>query len=176
MGGRGGSSGMTSRNLLSIENRIRNNPTETAALVGPNGEVIFDKSDGLESAVYFTDEEASKMVDGTLTHNHPQGTTLSADDVDLAVSKGLKEIRAVHKDGYYSLTRQFKIGDQTPSYYAEFSDRYDNAIGKYMKLKVDPIWNRTGDADRCNKMVSDFRRQWLKNNASQFGWEYKEGN
>lgn len=177
MGGRGGSSGMRgSANLSRIESRIRSNPVETAALIGPNGDVLLDKSDGIANAVHFTAEEASMMVDGTLTHNHPGGTTFSKEDVDLAVSRGLRSIRAVHSGGSYELRRQFNIGDAVPNKYARFSGDYESAVSKYMRNTVDKIWNDTGDADRCNGMVADYRRQWLRDNSASYGWKYKEGN
>lgn len=177
MGGRGGSSGMRgSANLSRIESRIRSNPVETAALIGPNGDVLFDKSDGVANAVYFTAEETSMMVDGTLTHNHPRGTTFSEEDIDLAVSGGLRSIRAVHSGGSYELKRQYNIGDSIPRSYSRFAKDYDSAVNKYMKNTVDNVWESTGDAVRCNKMVADFRRQWLKSNSGNYGWAYKEGN
>ena len=177
MAGGGGSSGMRgSANLSRIESRIRSNPVETAALIGPNGDVLFDKSDGIADAVYFTAEETSMMVDGTLTHNHPGGTTFSKEDVDLTVSRGIRSIRAVHSDGSYELKRQYNIGDNVPRSYFRFAEDYDSAVNKYMKDTVDKIWNDTGDADRCNGMVADYRRQWLRDNSASYGWEYKEGN
>ena len=176
MGGRGSSSSMRSANLSNIESRIRGNPTETAALIGPSGEVVFDKSDGLAGAVHFTEDECARMANATLTHNHPRGTTFSPEDIDLAVGRGLKEIRAVHSGGSYSLKRQYKIGDEVPSKYLRFSRDYDSAVGKYMKSTVDKVWERTGDADKCNGMVADYRRQWLSKNSASYGWAYKEGN
>lgn len=177
MGGRGSKSGMGgASNLSRIESRIRSNPVETAALVGPDGNVLFDKSDGIADAVYFTEEETKMMVDGTLTHNHPSGTTFSKEDIDLAVSRGLRSIRAVHTNGSYELKRQYNIGDTIPKKYTRFSKDYNRAVNSYMKNTVDKIWNQTGDADRCNGMVADFRRQWLRDNSASYGWEYKEGN
>lgn len=176
MGGRGNSSGMRgASNLSRIESRIRSDPVETAALVGPDGNVLFDKSDSIANAVYFTEEETKMMVDGTLTHNHPGGTTFSEEDIDLAVSRGLRSIRAVHTNGSYELKRQYNIGDTIPEKYIEFSKDYNNAVNSYKINTVDKIWNQTGDADRCNGMVADYRRQWLRDNSASYGWKYKEG-
>ena len=179
MGGRGGSSGMQGKgggggNLSDIESKIRDDSVETAALIGPDGTVLFDKSDGLPGAVYFTKEEVSMMKNGILTHNHPSGTTFSPEDVSMAVNSGLKEIRAVHSNGVYSLTRQFDVGGTVPSKYLNFSSHYEKAANDYMRNTVDAIYSKTGDADRCNKMVADFRRQWLKENSASYGWTYKE--
>ena len=96
--------------------------------------------------------------------------------MDLAVSRGIRSIRAVHSDGSYELKRQYNIGDSVPRSYFRFAEDYDSAVNKYTKDTVDKIWNDTGDADRCNGMVADYRRQWLRDNSASYGWEYKEGN
>ena len=174
MGGRGSSSGMGSRNLRNAENRIRNDSVETAVLIGPNGDILLDKSDGMEASVNFTPKETALMKNGVLTHNHPSGSTFSEADIDLAFTHGVKEIRVVHTNGSYSLTRQYNIGDDIPFRYEDFAYNYERAVQSYMRSTVNAIYNKTGDADRCNGMVADYRRQWLTQNASNYGWKYKE--
>lgn len=184
-GGRGrGSSGPNGNNgsntsnlrskLAEMEDYIRNDRVESAVLLDDDGNVIFNVSDGSVDSVNFTDTQTAAMLNKTLTHNHPSGTTFSEVDIDLAYGRGIREIRAVHSGGAYSLTRQFNIGDEIPSNYKNFSRHYGSAVAKYMKDTVDAIYERTGDADRCNKMVADYRRKWLSDNASKYGWSYKE--
>ena len=161
--------------LAGVENRIRGDKVETAALFGPNGKAIFEKSDGLPDKVSFTEEEAKLMVDGILTHNHPSGSTFSVADVDTAFTDGLREIRAVYNDGEYSLRRNFDIGDTIPQNYFDFAADYSAAIKKYKRSVVDAIYFKTGDVNIANKMYNDFRKDWLKANSSNYGWTYKEG-
>ena len=162
------------KSVKKIEDKIRNDKVETAALVGSDGEVLFDKSDGLAGYVYFTKEETAMMKDSVLTHNHPKGTTFSDDDIVTAFSYGLKTIRAAHSKGCYILDRNFEIGDQIPDYYQNFASDYDVAVKKYMTDVVDDIWAKTNDADRCNTMVADYRRKWLGENSEKYGWTYRE--
>ena len=180
-GGRGGSSGgggggnKVAQSLASIEDRIKGDSVETAALVSESGEILFDKSEGLANVVHFTQEEVAMMRDNTLTHNHPSSNTFSSDDVNLIVSSGLHEIRAVTPEGtVYSLTRNYGIGEAIPTSYMKFGGNYKKAVDKYVKGTVDKIWAETGNANLCNKMVSDYRRQWLSNNSSKYGMTYKE--
>lgn len=56
-----------------------------------------------------------------------------------------------------------------------FSSDYDKAIKNYMKTTTDKVFAATRDAKRANAMVADFKRKWLKENSSKYGWTYKEG-
>lgn len=182
MGGRGSSSGgskggggAVAKALADIEGKIKGNTTETAALVSESGEILFEKSEGSANSVHFTQEEAAMMQNGIVTHNHPGGNTLSPDDVNLVISTGVKEIRAVTPDGtVFSLTRNYEIGEAIPPSYMKFSSNYQKAMNKYIKGTTDKIWAETGDADLCNKMVANYRRQWLSSNSSKHGMTYKE--
>src|SRR6185295_18163866 len=51
----------------------------------------------------FTRVEVSHMKGMILTHNHPRGTSLSPNDVRLAMSGDLAEMRAVGKRYRYSI-------------------------------------------------------------------------
>lgn len=73
---------------------------EHAVLYNSNGEQIFHKQ-GEKHSVGFTSEEIKMMRGGSLTHNHPQGATLSGADIDMLRLSGLQEIRAVGKNGIY---------------------------------------------------------------------------
>lgn len=108
MGGRGASSlSSYSNSLRKAENSIRNNETESLIILDKNGKVLINKSDNQRREVRITQEEALRMQNNVLTHNHPGGTTFSYMDLNTAYSTGVSEIRAVHKSGYYSLKRNF---------------------------------------------------------------------
>lgn len=162
--------------IKSIEDRIKNDKVETAAVVDEGGNVVIDKSDGSKDSVQFSGEETAKMVDSTLTHNHPGGHTFSTDDLVTACKYGLKTIRAVHANGAYTLTRIFEFdpSEESVHKYIDFPWDFYNAQNNYMKDTVDKIWKDTGDADKCNGMVEDFRRKWLKDNSEKYGWTYEE--
>ncbi|MGL4519319.1 MAG: hypothetical protein ACRCUJ_06505 [Phocaeicola sp.] len=93
--------------LVSTENEIRKNAKfETAVAFDAEGNVVIDKR-GAATSVGFTREECALMKDCVLTHNHPLGwmakegtlgrigNSFSKEDVFLAISKNVAEIRAV---------------------------------------------------------------------------------
>ena len=80
--------------LRTIENEIRKQNYESAAVVDANGNVIFRK-DGEAASVKFTDEEVAKMAGNVLTHNHPSGTSFSFPDLQILSQRRLQSIRAV---------------------------------------------------------------------------------
>jgi hypothetical protein len=102
--------------LRTIEDDIRGQSYESAAVVDADGNVIFRK-DGRTNSVSFTPEEFVLMNDKTITHNHPAGWTFSStdprragnsfspSDVKLAIEQNLAEIRAVTPEYLYTLKR-----------------------------------------------------------------------
>lgn len=177
MGSVGGASGGGAfrKALSSVENRIYNGDTETAVVVDKDGNILIDKSEGKKSEVAFTEEEASKMKDAVVTHNHPSSTTFSWQDVQLLVMRELSEIRAVAKDGnlVYSLKK-----DVLNELSSDFWYDYYVAQQMYKTNVVDDIWNKSAqtdaDAVRCNKMCTDYMHQWLTDNSRRYGFIYTQ--
>ena len=100
-----------------IESDIRMNKRfETGVCVDLKGNVIIDKRGGL-SSVEFTSEECSMMKNCIFTHNHPSGwsypendicrigNSFSVQDMYLAISCNMAEIRAVTPNYTFSLRR-----------------------------------------------------------------------
>ena len=118
-----------------IEDKIRDQDAESAALVDKDGNVLFYK-DGDVSSVGFTKEECLMMKDNVLTHNHPGSSMFSSEDVDLWAYWGLQGIRATTREGVtYSLER----GDgYTKSKGDDFSlnFRFDYIKAKYSAQKI----------------------------------------
>ena len=183
MGGRGASFGSAEykirETLKNEENKIRNLPVEHASVIGKDGTVIFTKSENKADEVNFTTKEASMFKDNVFTHNHPNGSLFSSDDINLAFVTALKEMRACHANGYYSLERQFNVGANVPQKYFNFSSDYEQAIANYKTNVTDKEWasskQTSADADRLNKKVHDFMADWLKKNAMSYGWKFTEG-
>jgi hypothetical protein len=86
------------RRLLATEAHIQQGAKETAAVFTAQGNTVFVK-DGGPTSVTFTPAEVEKLRGGVLTHNHPSSAPLSDDDVRLALLRGLREVRAVGRDG-----------------------------------------------------------------------------
>lgn len=93
--------------LSSCEDKIRRqNKYESLYVYKENGELVFGK-DGAATSVTLTGEEATKIKDCIVTHNHPigwrftkddprfVGNSFSLEDIALAVCREAKEMRAV---------------------------------------------------------------------------------
>lgn len=169
--------------LRVAENRIYSGNTETAVILDRNGNVLLDKSDGLKDAVSFTDEEIEMMPDAVLTHNHPTSSTFSAEDLHTLAYAELAEIRAVARNGeiVFSMKRDY-TQDLSTARRLMFADDYKKAI-KETKKTTDKMWNERDKnnlveeyqlAEKLNKMLEDFRRKWLKDNAKNYGFMYAE--
>lgn len=98
----GGGNGSGGSNIQDLEARIFSQDYETAGIYSQDGTLIFEK-DGNGNSVGFTSAEVNQMTGGILTHNHPNGSSFSIDDIRLVHNSGLSEIRAVTNDYIYSL-------------------------------------------------------------------------
>lgn len=92
------------QSLFNAEQEIVNRRTEKSVLYTENGEVIFEKT-GDKGQVRFTGEEIRRMRNGVLTHNHPNNTCFSPEDIHTLFNAKLSEIRAVTQDGIYRLQK-----------------------------------------------------------------------
>ena len=167
------------RNTLRLaEDKIRNDDTETAVVYNKDGNLVLTKNQGMTNKVDFTAEETALFENSVFTHNHPSTATFSSADIETAVKAGIKEMRACHADGAYVMVRNYGINDLIPSKYLNFAKDYTQARQDYRINVVDKVWDNSmqtqADADKCNRMLTDFRHQWLKDNAKSYGWTYKE--
>ena len=160
------------------ENGIRDDKTETAIVFDSEGNILLKKGEGKTSSVSFTPDESKLFADAIFTHNHPSGSTFSEADLKTALTAGVREMRACHKSGAYVLKRTFEIGQLVPAKYKDFYKDYTKAFNKYKKTIVDHIWESSEqtlkDANDCNNMLSEFRKDWLRTYAKDYGWEYTE--
>ncbi|WP_159672388.1 hypothetical protein [Andreprevotia sp. IGB-42] len=80
--------------VVEFENSIRHNDFETGAFFSQDGTMLLRK-EGLADQVGFGHENLHAMRNQLFTHNHPRGTTLSIEDIDLALDYQLSCIRVV---------------------------------------------------------------------------------
>lgn len=110
------------------EDVIRDKSTEHSAFFDNNGNVLLYKK-GTESAVYFTENEISRIRGNiaVMTHNHPRETSFSVDDIKFAINNNIGEIRVVSSHFTYTM----KSSDNWKSYkpgskkYATLIDHYN---------------------------------------------------
>ena len=85
--------------LHSLEDKIRNQKYETAAVVDKDGYMLLEKDGGVDSVDLSSPTERALMKGNTLTHNHPSGTMFSPQDLGYFAGNELEEIRATTEDG-----------------------------------------------------------------------------
>lgn len=98
-------------NLHAAENRIAEQSVEHLYAFASNGRLVMEKGgeairarEGLRGqAVYFTPSEYERMRGAVVTHNHPNGTSLSKADIRLASQHGFAQMRAVTRDHIFTL-------------------------------------------------------------------------
>ena len=93
------------QSIHNVEDRIRNQNYESAAIIDKDGNELLFK-DGAQSSVGFTPAECRMMKDSTLTHNHPRSSMFSDEDIQCFVRNEMEEIRATTREGVtYSVKR-----------------------------------------------------------------------
>ena len=161
--------------LKVIEASIANNSIESAVCIDRvTGSVLFTTTSNLEGEVFFTPQQQRLMNNQTVTHNHPNGSTFSAKDIQTSFDLNVRETRARVGMQFYSLLRMFEP-DDIPEKYFHFAADYNTATNNYRTNVTDKLFERTKDADRCNRKLNAFARRWLRRNARKYGWKYTEG-
>lgn len=86
------------KTIHSIEDKIRDQHYETAAIVDKDGNVLLKKNGGRRE-VGFTVLECAMMNGNTLTHNHPSSSIFSSEDISCFVANDMLEMRATNREG-----------------------------------------------------------------------------
>ena len=166
------------QSLHSIEDRIRNQDYESAAVVDKNGNTLFFK-DGEQSQVMFTSEESARMRGNTLTHNHPLNGFLSAPDIGTFVGNDLSEIRASLRNGKtYSLSRGDSYQDSNGmAFFNEFVNRMNDADtrsesildqkGYQEKVSTGEVSQAQANKEKT-ELVSEIMSEWMNREASKY--------
>ncbi|MCR5816110.1 MAG: hypothetical protein K6F91_04455 [Ruminococcus sp.] len=100
--------------LYKCENDIKNNRHEKAIVLNSDGVEILQK-DGDADSVTFTYTERKKMKGCILTHNHPDRSPFSPNDISFLLRNGLSEIRVCFNGGTYILQRTKSTIRKAPS-------------------------------------------------------------
>lgn len=159
--------------LKAKEDKIQKQSYESAIVLSDSGDVLVDK-DGEKDKVVFTADDCAQMKGATLTHNHPSSGTFSFQDLQVLDKTGLKEIRAVGKNGnLFSLVR---VSDKDTSK-CDFTYAFYKECQR-IRGETDAFWNNSTQddvaADKANKMLEDAKRKWLHDNSKSYGYRYSE--
>ena len=165
-----------------IEDKIRAQFYETAAVVDKDGKVLFMK-DGSENVVGFTAEECKVMQGATLTHNHPLSSMLSVEDAACFVGRDLEEMRATNREGItYSIRRGEGYTEDKGYYFLrDFDGEYksarwaaqDNLDSRGFRGKVlDGEITQEEANKEYGKVVAREMTKWCESHASKYGIEF----
>ena len=152
------------------ERSIKGSKKEEAVLYDSSGAKVFRKT-GEDHLVSFTQEEIRVMRGGVLTHNHPGGASFSVADINMLRQSGLKEIRAVGRDGVYSM-KPPKVWDKRILSLAEIRNQYNSIVEEYEKEMEQ--WALTNLA---NISVTDYQIRYqnkvVEEFSKRFGLKYQ---
>ena len=170
------------KTVHAIEDKIRGQFYETAAVVGKDGKVLFMK-DGAESEVGFNAEECEMMNGATLTHNHPHSSMLSVEDAACFVGRDLEEMRATTREGItYSIKRGEGYTEDKGYYFLrDFDGEYksarwaaqDDLDSRGFREKVmDGEITQAEANTEFGKVVAREMTAWCESHASNYGIEF----
>lgn len=153
---------MDNKNVrLRVKNRetwISKKSYETAYIYDQKGNLLLQKIGGSHS-VAFTENELKLMKDAVVTHNHPQNTTFSPDDIYMLKDWNLQELRAVTNRGTYVLRRNENIHlmpakDIFDKEYKSICESYSKSYIKKHLGKIDELKYQRVIQDNAMNYVS----------------------
>lgn len=164
------------------EDSLRSGQVEKAIILDKDGNILFTESQGDESEVRFTKEQCVKMKDANLTHNHPNGTTFSVEDLRLLIHARLASIRVVTNDAEYELQRLGKPSPKRKRFAEEynlFQQKVDEAADKEWDTVLQQYFDGKITQEECEKQgrrafekINLEYSNWLRKNAKRYGYRY----
>ena len=168
-----------------VEAKSVTRKTEKMTLVDDDGNIILEKSGSRGSVRFGGYEQAHMGPTVTLTHNHPGdfGGTFSGSDVNTLAKYDLRAVRAVAKEGTYSLERTSEATAMQAMTlnrdYGKLSNKTTrNLKSEFSKLQ-DKVWSGEVSTDDANRQLSEYRtslsnkmHDWLSQNAASYGFNY----
>lgn len=88
------------KSLMADEKVLSSRAKETAVIYDADGKFLFQKR-GKESEVVFSRSESKKLEGCVVSHNHPSGSSLSAEDIVLLMKAKAVEVRAATESGVF---------------------------------------------------------------------------
>jgi len=169
------------KSLNDVESMIKDYEEEEGAVFDKDGKIIKALR-GNSDAISISDEDLKKFEGAVLTHNHPNNTVFSGDDLFTGFGKAnLSEIRVVNPSGtVYSLkkTENANAGKLRADY--DTTDK--RAIRTWKeKLKRDVAFGVLTPAEADRKMYNDIEWRndkllsFFREKAKDYGFIFKEG-
>lgn len=188
-------------NLIGFQERVGNKPTSQKALsktetielkmdsfdeehtsvIDENGNLLFSKV-GVYDEIYLDDVEINKSINAEIiTHTHPEDVSFSAEDVFLALSLGVKEIRVqTPKDTYIFRinhksisTGEYELKNKNNLFMTVMSNLNNEIFGKMLtKIKNKEINRQDAEKEHRELLWNEIMRSPLL--AEYFNIEYKK--
>ena len=170
------------KTIHGIEDKIRDQFYESAAVVDKEGNVLINK-DGAQNMVGFTKMECLMMKDNVLTHNHPMSTMFSTEDLVCFSHNNLQEIRATTREGNtYSIKRGEGYTDDKGTYLVRdyngeqiiarrLAQRDLDSRGFMEKIMDGEITQEQANKE-FGRVVTNYMIEWTSSHASKYGVEF----
>lgn len=138
---------------------------EVANVFNTKGDLLLTKG-GVYDSVSFDKEELKLLDNAIVTHNHPMGTTLSPQDIYMAIEHNIQEVRAV-TDKYVYLLRRNGNFNRMPSY-DDFEREYTNLISRYMLnyIKKHPDYKK--DSGKYQRVIQENAMKYITDKYSLY--------
>lgn len=164
------------------EMQISRNSFETALIF--KGEELVKEIKGNTDSVHFTEEETEDMKGFTLSHNHPNESLFSFEDIRFFIVNSLEEIRVVIPKGVYSLKRSEDCNfiDEVLflKSYRDFDKKIVNdVLDSVLELGIMRGLNPFDKKDEefllevANEAIRDFKYEWFKENSKLYNMVFK---
>jgi hypothetical protein len=122
--------------IMDIEKNFINRDTEYGIGFDTKGNQIFETISGNKYTVKIPLDDKEKLRGNIFTHNHPTNDTFSPDDIEVMISLGMKEIRAITEHGVYSMENNYKV--KVIDYFR--SARLALGDESYETVNLDNLW------------------------------------
>lgn len=143
--------------LRTIEQRIRGQPLEYAFSVAEDGTVMFAQA-GDVGRVRFSERVAARFVGTTLTHNHPQNSMLSGQDVRTLIRASLRSVRAVTEREVFEIRQTATRRTLKPN--RELADKVSNDYEGTFRTLVRPYTVQYGERRMAGEPRDSLNRWW----------------
>lgn len=156
--------------LLADERALSRRRTETAVVYDSQGAYLFQKR-GTKNEVLFSISELLKLKGNVVTHNHPSGSSFSAQDIFLLKWGKLAELRVITETGVFYIRPPKQWSKEINS--LGRIQEVKREIQKKVALKYQSLYN-SNEISRmqCIQIVSDeAMRIFAERYGMEYGWE-----
>ena len=186
---------------LSYESKIRNNSNETGAFIDAEGNIVLE-SLGNSQEVTFDPYEMNHKVEQAIwdnkelhfTHNHPENTIFSPEDVYNFEQLENKSLSAILPNGINyrlfreqditsnewiidtksgEMVRRFEPRKIAETYDKEYSKLYDEEYDNIRATTKFGTPERKAAEQALDKKVAEEMEKWLHKNAKEYGYRFE---